>query len=137
MFDSLSHERLAPGEPDSADATLINQDPGHPDDLFEGEHVVARQPRQAGGRHAIDAAEIAAVRHRDAQIVNAPATLISRERSRIVREVGGFADEGVAHRRRYRAAVGKRNDLVHHERMLAEHASVAPLAAVYDRLHAF
>ena len=52
-----------------------------PDDLrylFVRQDVRLGQPREALGRHAVHAAEVAAVRHRDPQILDAPSELVER-----------------------------------------------------------
>jgi hypothetical protein len=62
-----THERLAAGQPDVGDAHR-GQQPDQPLDLLEVQDLVALEPRQPLRRHAVLAAEVAAVRHRDAQI---------------------------------------------------------------------
>ena len=71
----LAHERLAAGEPDFAHA-LGDEGGGQPVDLLERKQILPRQERHGLG-HAIDAAEIAAVGDRDAQIGDAPAERVN------------------------------------------------------------
>ena len=61
------HERLAAGEPEVGDAHPREQ--RHDAlDLLEAQDLVAVEPRQAVGRHAVLAAEVAAVGDRHAQV---------------------------------------------------------------------
>ena len=64
-----AHGRLATGQPDAIDPE-IETDACEPRDLFVGEEIILRQPRHAFGRHAVDAAQIAAIGHRDAQVAH-------------------------------------------------------------------
>ena len=52
----------------SLDAELLDADADQPDDLLVGEHLDLRQPVQALGRHAVGAAQVAAVGQRDPQV---------------------------------------------------------------------
>src|SRR6185503_14477984 len=61
------HERLAACEPDVADAHRDEQ-PHQALDLLEAQDLLAVEPRQALGGHAVLAAEIASIRDGDAQI---------------------------------------------------------------------
>src|SRR2546423_859420 len=67
LDDAVTNGRLAAGELESADA--MNLDGGADDlgNLLETENVIFRQPGHTVGGHAIDAAEIAAIGHADAQ----------------------------------------------------------------------
>ena len=75
---SLLHEhrqvgadgRLATGEPQAVDLEALDEDARQPLDLLEREHLAARQPLHALFRHAVGAAEVAAVGDRDAQVAN-------------------------------------------------------------------
>jgi hypothetical protein len=69
------HERLAAGQADVVHAHAAQQ--GHePRDLLVGQQRVALQPRQPLGRHAVLAAEVAAVGDRDAHVPDgAPVTV--------------------------------------------------------------
>ncbi len=59
---------LSAGEPDLADAELLDTDADQADDLVVGEGLLGGQPVQALGGHAVAAAEIAAIGQRDAQV---------------------------------------------------------------------
>ncbi len=67
----LAHQRLAAGQPELPDAA---PDEGRAQSLqlLEREHLGLGQEGHVLG-HAIDAAEVAAIRHRDAQVGNMPA----------------------------------------------------------------
>ena len=69
--DVPPHQRLAAGQPQLAHA-LGDEGDRQPVELLERQQVVARQEGH-GLRHAIDAAEVAAVGDRDAQIGDVPA----------------------------------------------------------------
>ena len=62
------HGRLAAGEADRLDAEPLDEHPGDPLDLLEGEDLGPGQPRHALLGHAVGAAEVAAVGDRDAQV---------------------------------------------------------------------
>jgi hypothetical protein len=70
-----SDERLAAGQ-----AQVRHAHPGHysrqPFDLLEGEDLGALQPGQPVGRHAVLAAEVAAIGDRDAQVRDLPAVAV-------------------------------------------------------------
>ena len=78
-------QRLATGQAQLAHAQLGGQ-PAQPLDLVEAEPLVVAQEGEmlAVGRlrHAVRAAEIAAIHHRDAQVVQRPAALVQRRRRR-------------------------------------------------------
>ena len=59
-------EWLAAREPHLLDAHAREQ-VHEPGDLFEAQHLLAVEPLEAFRRHAVAAAEVAFVRHRDAQ----------------------------------------------------------------------
>src|SRR5215218_1802077 len=63
----LAHERLAAGQPHVVHAHLA-QHAHEPLDLLVGEQRVAVEPRQPLGRHAVRAAEVAAVGDRDPHV---------------------------------------------------------------------
>ncbi len=78
--DAMAHQRLAAG-----DAQLLRpaRDEGgaQPVELLEREQIAARQELHVF-RHAIDAAKIAAVGHRDAHIGNRPPERVDQRRRR-------------------------------------------------------
>src|SRR5438128_8548191 len=82
LLDAPAHERLAAGQPDGADAAVVDEDARDAHDLLEAEHLVARQPGKAGGRHAVDAAKVAAVRDRDTQVIRNPPEGIAEMQNR-------------------------------------------------------
>ena len=63
-----AQQRLSPGEPDLADAEVLDADPDQADDLVVGERLLGGQPVQALGRHAVAAAQVAPIGQRDAQV---------------------------------------------------------------------
>ena len=69
--DALAHQRLAAREAELLHA-LVDKGAAHPVELFQREQVALGQKRHVL-RHAIDTAEIAAIRHRHAQIADMPA----------------------------------------------------------------
>ena len=71
------HERLAAGQPHVAHAHLGEQ-PDEPRDLLEREDPVALQPRQPLRRHAVLAAEVAAVGDGDAHVADRPAVAVAQ-----------------------------------------------------------
>src|SRR6266571_3416526 len=77
LLDLYAHQRLAAGDADRAHAVALNEDAGQPHDLFEAQDVLALQPLQTLRRHAVDAAEVAAVRNRDPKVVRDPPKEIS------------------------------------------------------------
>src|SRR5206468_5918466 len=66
------HQRLAAGDADGTDAVPLDEDPRQAHDLLEAQDVLARQPLQPLRRHAVDAAEVAAVGDRDPKVVGDP-----------------------------------------------------------------
>ncbi len=60
--------RLATGQADRVEVEALDQDPGDALDLLEGEDLVPGHPVHALLGHAVDAAEVAAVGDRDAQV---------------------------------------------------------------------
>src|SRR4029077_10637785 len=83
VLDAPAHQRLAARQPDRAHAALLDQDAGQPHDLFEAENLVARQPGKTGRRQAIHHAEVAPVRHRDAQVIGDPPEGIAEMHNRL------------------------------------------------------
>ena len=76
---------LATGDPDRRYAEALDEDPRHPLDLLEGEDLRPREPTHVLVRHAVGAAEIAAVSDRYAQVMDlAPKTVDER----FLRQVG-------------------------------------------------
>ena len=69
--DVGADERLAAGEADRLEPEALDADPGDPGDLLVGEELGLREPVHALGRHAVGAAEVAAVGDRDPQILDA------------------------------------------------------------------
>ncbi len=63
--------RLAAGDADGPHPQL-DRDPQRPDHLVAVEHLAAPEPRQAVLRHAVEAAEVAAVGDRHAQVAHDP-----------------------------------------------------------------
>jgi hypothetical protein len=72
-----AHERLAAGEAHVADAHR-RQQRDHALELLEAQHLVALEPRQSLGRHAVLAAEVAAVGDRHAQVADVPAVAVDQ-----------------------------------------------------------
>ena len=75
-LDVAAKQRLAARQPELRHA-LVDEDPGEARDLLEREELRAREKFVVGAvdllGHAVHAAEVAAVRDRDAQIVQRPA----------------------------------------------------------------
>ena len=71
-------QRLAAGEADLPDAELLHADADQPDDLLVGEHLDLGQPVQALGRHAVGAAQVAAVGQRHPQVGGHPAVPVDQ-----------------------------------------------------------
>jgi len=73
--DVLAQQRLAPGEADLLDAVAL-EDAREPRDFLERQQLVPRQEFVVGpehlARHAVHAAEVAAIGDRDAQVVESP-----------------------------------------------------------------
>ena len=65
---SATQQRLAAGEPHVDDAETRDGDVDQPDDLVVGEHLGRGHPVEPLGRHAVLAAQVAAVRQRDPQV---------------------------------------------------------------------
>ena len=85
--DVLPHERLAARQPELVDAEA-DEDARHPLDLLEREQLLAVEEAVVAPedllRHAVDAAEVAAVGDRDAEVAERPAEAVQghgRERS--------------------------------------------------------
>ncbi len=74
--DAMPQQRLAAGQADLLHAAC-GEDTGDARDLFEGQQIGARQERIVAAehrlRHAIHAAEVAAIGDRDAQVAHRPA----------------------------------------------------------------
>ena len=73
-LDALADQRLAAGQADPPHAPR-DEDVGELDQLLEGQHVLARQERHRF-RHAITAAEVAAVGDRHAHVGDPPAEAV-------------------------------------------------------------
>ena len=65
-----THGRLAAGEAQPVDLESFDEDASETLDFFEGQDLAARQPDHAFFRHAVGAAEIAAIGDRNAQVTN-------------------------------------------------------------------
>ena len=75
---AAAQQRLAAGEAHLGDAEPLDRDADQPDDLVVGEQLVVGQPVQALGRHAVRAAQVAAVGQRDPQVGRDPAEAVAR-----------------------------------------------------------
>ena len=64
--------RLAAGDPDPVEAPPLDADPGDPGQLLVGEQLGPGQPLHPLLGHAVGAAEVAAVGHREPQIPHPP-----------------------------------------------------------------
>ena len=93
VLEVRDHQRFATGEPDAGDAEPGHRDPQQPDQLVGRQLLIARQPVQALGRHAIGTAQIAQIGQRHPQIARDPAERVDH------RAVGGCGRGGVAYRR--------------------------------------
>src|SRR5919108_402929 len=71
MHDVLAHQGLTTGQPELPDA-FLDEDGAEPVKLLERQKILFRQESHVFS-HAIGAAEVAAIRHRDAQIGDAAA----------------------------------------------------------------
>ena len=92
--NATPHERLAPGDAQLAGA------PGHenrtkPVQFFDGQELATRQELH-GVRHAVGAAEVAAVRHRDAEIGDRPPERVDQ---RLLRRDGQRLGQSLQHSR--------------------------------------
>ena len=67
LVDVAADERLAPGQANLVDAQVDN-DPHEAFDLLESEQLAAVHELGVVGRHAIEAADIAAIGHADPQV---------------------------------------------------------------------
>jgi hypothetical protein len=74
-----AQQRLAAGEPDGAHAHR-GEDPDQPDQLVVGEQLRLGQPVEALRRHAVGAAQVAAVGQRQAQVRVDPAEAVDQRR---------------------------------------------------------
>ena len=70
--EMCSHGRFTTGEADAGYPVALDEDPGESLDLLERHHLRARQPLHPLLGHAIGAAEVASVGHRDPQIADHP-----------------------------------------------------------------
>ena len=61
---------LAPRHPDAVESPPLDADPGHPGLLLVGQELRPVQPLHPLGGHAVGAAEVAAVRDRDPQVLD-------------------------------------------------------------------
>ena len=97
-----AHRRLAAGEADPVDPEALDEDPGEALDLLERQHLAAGQPLHALLRHAVRAAEVAAVGDRDPQVADRRGRT-GRPDRRLPRLPIAGATEHAARRRRRRA----------------------------------
>ncbi len=110
-FQVLAQQRFAAGQADFFHA-MRDEEPGQPFDFLEAQQRAMRQERvilvEHRPRHAVDAAEIAAIRHRDAQIPQ-------RARQGVAQHAAwrlhGAGDD------RHRADIGNRDDASGHGRL--------------------
>ena len=79
VVEALAGQRLAAGEADLADARR-GEKPAEPDDLLVGEHLGVLHPLHPLRGHAVDAAQVAPVGDRDAQIVDGAAVSVDHSR---------------------------------------------------------
>ena len=73
--DTLLDQRLSAGQAHLLDA-LLRGDLGHFGNLFYTQHAIVRFPGHAFWRHAVNAAQIAAIRDADAQVVDLSAQMV-------------------------------------------------------------
>jgi hypothetical protein len=64
----FSHQRLASGDAQLSDAQS-HRDANEPLDFFKGQNLLPRLELHVGFRHAVKAADVAAIRHAEAQTV--------------------------------------------------------------------
>src|SRR5438067_1004152 len=81
------NERLTTRKPDFLDAEL-KEDPSHALDLFKGQNLLPCNPRVFVERHAVGAAEVAAIRNRDSQITHWPLETIEGRHGGIIAHLG-------------------------------------------------
>ncbi len=84
--DPAAHQRFAAGKPQLSDPAC-DERAAHPVELFEREQIGLRQEGHVF-RHAIDAAKVATIGHRDAQIGDRPPERVDQRGKRC------FAIEG-------------------------------------------
>ncbi len=72
------NRRLAAGEADAVEPEALDADAGEPLDLLEREDLAARHPLHPFFRHAVRAAEVAAVGDRDPQVAHDAAERIDQ-----------------------------------------------------------
>src|SRR3546814_3878291 len=68
LGQSASYQRLTTGEPDLPHTEPLYRDADEVDHLVVGQLVVARHPVETLGRHAVGAAQVAAIGQRHAEI---------------------------------------------------------------------
>ena len=83
---AAAYERLTAGEPDLADPEQADADPDEADHLVVGEDLVAGQPVEALGRHAVGAAQVAPVGQGHAQVGGHPAVPVCERMCRHTRQ---------------------------------------------------
>ena len=72
MFEAAAQQWFATGEAQLVHAQIAHRDRDEADELVVGELLVARHPVEAFGRHAVRAAEVAAVGQGDAEVGGDP-----------------------------------------------------------------
>ncbi len=78
VHDIAPHQGLAAGDPQLAHAA-IDEDAAEAVELFERQQVALGQELHVLG-HAVGAAEVAAIRHRDAQVGDRPLERVDQRR---------------------------------------------------------
>ena len=78
LGEAPPQQRLTAGEADVADTEHLDTDADQADELFIGQSLIRRQPVEAFGRHAVFAAQIAAVGQRHAQVSGNPPVLVDQ-----------------------------------------------------------
>src|SRR5258708_1810697 len=69
LLELDAHQWLAARDADRAHAVALDEDARQPRDLLVSQDVFALQPLEAFRGHAVDAAEVAAVGHRDPEVI--------------------------------------------------------------------
>ena len=97
-------QRLATGEANGANAVPLDEDAGQAADLLVAQDLLPTEPPEALGRHAVHAAEVAAVGDGDAQVVQRPAARVHWRGHRRSGQIG--------HRSRHGTRTGERPRVV-------------------------
>ena len=83
-----AYRRFTAGQSDAADAVALHEDPGESFDLLERHDLRTWQPLHALLRHAVGAAEVAAIGDRDPQVLDDAAERIDQLLVRVVTSPG-------------------------------------------------